>query len=58
MGKCSQQWWCISLITALKRQNTDICELEARLFYTERVLGEPGLHRETLSHKTKKEMSK
>lgn len=33
----------------------DICELEVRLVYTERVLGESGLHRETLSHKTKKE---
>jgi hypothetical protein len=43
------QWWHVPLISALGRQRQgDLCKLEASLVY--RVsLGQPGLHRETLS---------
>ena len=45
--------WHTPLIPALRKQRqTDFCDFEASLVY--RVPGQPELHRETLSRKTKK----
>jgi hypothetical protein len=44
----------MALIPAFRRQRqVDLCELKASLVYR-LVLGEPGLHKETLSQKKKK----
>lgn len=46
------------LITALRRQRQkDVCEFEAS-FVTELVLGQLGLHKETLSQKPLKKKKK
>jgi hypothetical protein len=49
-----QEWWHMSLIPALGRQ---ISEFKASLVYKV-SLGQPGLHRETLSQKPKPKTKK
>jgi hypothetical protein len=46
-------WWCTPLILVLGRQRqVNLCELKARLVYTESS-SQPGLNTETFSQKTK-----
>lgn len=50
----SQAWPGTTLIPAVRRQKkVDLCELETSLVY--RVSGQPWLHREILSGKTRPE---
>lgn len=46
------EWWHMPLFSSLRRQQSDICESEARLVYIVSS-GQPGLCRETLSKKNK-----
>jgi hypothetical protein len=47
-----REWWYMPLIPALGKQR-QISEFEASLVYRVSFPGQPGLHRETLSRKTK-----
>jgi hypothetical protein len=51
-GKTARQWWLTPLIPAHRRQRQEDPLSLRPAWYIDRVLGQPGLHRETLFQNT------